>query len=213
LVTLKVMEGFSPQLLDALLTGRLDVAVRTNPPRAPALSLTPLISEPLMVFAPPGARTGARPFSLTELSRTPMVVTVGMRAIVDDQLASFGTTLRIEAEVDSVEAMRRLLVSGVGMTVMPVSTFHAEVRAGHLAAYPIERANLHRILVLARPLIEVRSAAIDQVERIVRSEMTALLDAGLFRLPGRAALPGRRSRRAQGGASNSRRQRGISSPA
>lgn len=214
MVTLKVMEGFSPQLLDALLTGRLDVAVMTNPPRAPALSLTPLISEPLVVFGPPGARSGARSFSLAELSRTPMVMTVGMRAIVDGQLASFGTGLRIEAEVDSVEAMRRLLVSGVGMTVMPVSTFHAEVRAGRLAAYPIERANLHRILVLARPLIEVRSAAIDQIERIVRSEMTALLDAGLFTLPGRTGVREGR-RRGPGSSASSRRQRrrAISSPA
>jgi LysR family nitrogen assimilation transcriptional regulator len=207
MVTLKVMEGFSPQLRDALLTGRLDVAVMTNPPRAPALSLTPLISEPLVVFGPPDARSRARPFSLAELSRTPMVMTVGMRAIVDSQLAGFGTALRIEAEVDSVEAMRRLLVSGVGTTVMPVSTFHAEVCAGRLGAWPIERANLHRILVLARPLTEVRSAAIDQIERIVRGEMTALLDAGQFRLPTRAAPSNRRNRTASAGSSLQRQRR------
>jgi LysR family nitrogen assimilation transcriptional regulator len=183
MITLKVMEGFSPQLRDALLTGRLDVAVMTNPPRSPALSLTPLISEPLVVFAPPGVRGASGSFSLAELSRTPMVVTVGLRAVIDEQLASIGTGLRVDVEIDSVEAIRRLLLAGVGMTLMPVSTFHAEVRAGALAAHPIDGVNLHRILVLAQPLAEVRSAAIDQIERIVRGEMTALLDAGLFRLP------------------------------
>jgi len=193
MIALKVVEGFSPQLLDALLAGRLDVAVMTNPPRTPALSLTPLISEPLVVFSPPGARESSKPFSLSELARTQIVVTVGLRAVIDEQLAAFGAALRVDAEVDSVEAIRRLLLSGVGTTIMPVSTLHAEVRAGQLAAHPIEGIDLHRILVLARPAAESR-AAVDQIERIVRREMSALADAGLFRLPA-ARRSSRRTRR------------------
>jgi LysR family nitrogen assimilation transcriptional regulator len=191
-VTLKLVEGFSPQLLDSLLAGRLDLALMTNPPRSPALALTPLISEPLLVISPPQAR-GTRPaYSLAELSRTPLILTVGIRAIVEEQLAAFGTALRIEAEVDSVEAIRRLLLSGVGTTIMPVSAFHAEIVARRVAAHPVEGANLHRILVLARQT-EGASAAVGEIERIVRGEMTALLQAGLFKLP--AAAAGRSSRR------------------
>src|SRR5438876_4857057 len=182
-VTLKMVEGFSPQLLDALLTGRLDLAVMTNPPRSPALALTPLISEPLVVIAPPGTRGTRAAFSLAEIACTPFIVTLGLRTLIEQQLASFGVLLRVEAEVDSVEAIRRLLVSGVGMSIMPVSAFHAEACAGHVVAYPIEDSNLHRILVLARPVAEARSAAIDEVEHIVRAEMESLLEAGLFRLP------------------------------
>jgi LysR family nitrogen assimilation transcriptional regulator len=191
-VTLKLVEGFSPQLLDSLLAGRLDLALMTNPPRSPALALTPLISEPLLVISPPQAR-GTRPaYSLAELSRTPLILTVGIRAIVEEQLAAFGTALRIEAEVDSVEAIRRLLLSGVGTTIMPVSAFHDEIVARRVAAHPVEGANLHRILVLARQ-IEVGSAAVGEIERIVRGEMTGLLQAGLFKLP--AAAAGRSSTR------------------
>jgi LysR family nitrogen assimilation transcriptional regulator len=180
-VTLKLVEGFSPQLLDSLLAGRLDLALMTNPPRSPALALTP-----------PQAR-GTRPaYSLAELSRTPLILTVGIRAIVEEQLAAFGAALRIEAEVDSVEAIRRLLLSGVGTTIMPVSAFHDEIVARRVAAHPVEGANLHRILVLARQ-IEVASAAVGAIERIVRGEMTGLLQAGLFKLP--AAGAGRSSTR------------------
>jgi len=183
LVSLRVMEGFGPQLLDALLTGRLDVAVMTNPPRSRALSLTPLFSEPLVVVAPPGARGAASPYSVVELSRTPIVVSAGMRAVIDEQLAGFGAQLKVEAEVDSVEAIRRLVVAGIGTTVMPVSAFHAELAAGSAVAYTVEDANLHRLLVLARPVAKTRSAAIDEIERIVRAGMTALHEEGLFRLP------------------------------
>jgi LysR family nitrogen assimilation transcriptional regulator len=182
-VTLKVIEGFSPQLLDALLTGRLDLAVMTNPPRTTALSLTPLCSEPLVVIAPPGARGTRHAFSLAELSRTPFIITIGLRTLVEQQLAAFGVGLKVEVEIDSVEAIRRLLVSGVGMTIMPVSAFHDEIRAGRVVAYPVEEANLHRILILARPVAEGRSAAIDEIEHIVRTEMADLVKAGFFRMP------------------------------
>src|SRR5215468_9839869 len=80
-VTLKVVEGFSPQLLDALLTGRLDLAVMTNPPRTNALALTPLCSEPLVVVSPPGVRGTRDAFSLAEVASTPFILTVGLRTL------------------------------------------------------------------------------------------------------------------------------------
>jgi len=182
-VTMKVVEGFSPQLLDSLLTGRLHIAVMTNPPRTTSIAMTPLCSEPLAVVSPPGARGTRRAFSLPELAATPFILTAGIRTLVEQQLAGFGVGLRVEAEVDSVEAIRRLLVSGVGMSIMPVSAFHDDIRAGRLAASPIEGANLHRILVLARPAAEARSAAIGEIEQIVRGEMARLLNGGVFRMP------------------------------
>src|SRR5438552_3309045 len=121
------------------------------------LALTPLCSEPLMVLSPPGARGTRHAFSLAELGATPLIITVGLRTLVEQQLAAFGVGLRVEAEVNSVEAIRRLLISGIGMTIMPVSAFHDEIRIGRLAAYPIEDANLHRILLRARSVAEARS--------------------------------------------------------
>jgi LysR family nitrogen assimilation transcriptional regulator len=182
-VTLKVSEGFSPQLLDALLAGRLHIAVMTNPPRTTSLALTPLCSEPLVVVAAPGARGTRHAFSMTELAATPFIMTVGIRTLVEQQLAAFGVGLTVEAEVDSVETIRRLLTSGVGMSIMPVSAFHEEIRAGRLTASPIEGANLHRLLILAHPAAESRSAAIGEIEHIVRAEMARLIEAGVFRMP------------------------------
>jgi LysR family transcriptional regulator, nitrogen assimilation regulatory protein len=211
-VTLKVVEGFSPQLLDALLTGRLDLALMTNPPRTTALTLTPLCSEPLVVLSPPGARGTRHAFSLAELCATPLIMTVGIRTLVEQQLAGFGGGLSVEAVVDSVEAIRRLLISGVGMTIMPVSAFHDEIRTGKLVAYPIEEANLHRILILARPVAEGRSAAIDEIEHIVRGEMAALIQAGIFRMPAANAIVlSHRPAVAKASAPKRRAPRGVSS--
>ena len=210
-VTLKVVEGFSPQLLDALLTGRLDLALMTNPPRTTALTLTPLCSEPLVVLSPPGARGTRHAFSLAELCGTPLIMTVGICTLVEQQLAGFGGGLRVEAVVDSVEAIRRLLISGVGMTIMPVSAFHDEIRTGQLVAYPIEEANLHRILILARPVAEGRSAAIDEIEHIVRGEMAGLIQAGFFRMPANTMALSRRPAVAKASAFKRRAPRGARS--
>ncbi|MGE5640974.1 MAG: LysR family transcriptional regulator, partial [Clostridia bacterium] len=182
-VTLKLVEGFSPQLLDALLAGRLDLAVMTNPPRSPRVALTPLLSEPIVVVAAPQARGTRLAYSLAELSRLPLIVSAGIRVLVEEQLAPFGAQLLVETEADSIEAIRRVLLAGEGATLMPVSTFHSEIAARRLAAYPVEQANLHRILVLARMAGELRSAALAEMERIVRGEMARLADAGLFKLP------------------------------
>src|SRR5258706_9201349 len=174
-----------------------------NPPRTTALALTPLCSEPLVVLSPPGARGTRHAFSLAELCGTPIIVTVGLRTLVEQQLAAFGVGLRVEAEVDSVEAIRRLLISGIGMTIMPVSAFHDDIVAGRLVAHPVEGANLHRFLILAHPAAEAKSAAIGEIERIVRAEMSRLLEAGVFRMPaGDWIHGGRRPAAATGGQSD-----------
>ena len=54
--------------------------------------------------------------------------------------------------------------------------------ARRLQAHPVEDANLHRILVLARAAHEP-SAAEAAVERIVRGEMNRLTETGLFKPP------------------------------
>src|SRR5258708_26169583 len=108
-----------------------------TPPRTTALALTPLCSEPLMVLSPPGARGTRHAFSLAELCATPFIITVGLRTLVEQQLAAFGVALRVEAAADSVEAIRRLLISGIGMPIMPVSAVYYGSRTAHLDASPI----------------------------------------------------------------------------
>jgi len=89
----------------------------------------------------------------------------------------------VEVEIDSVEAIRQLLLRGAGVTVMPVSAFHEDIRAGRIAAFRVADANLHRMLFLASPAERRRSAAAEEVSQIVTAETNALYDQGLFGLP------------------------------
>jgi len=182
-VALKIAEHFSNLLFDGLLTGRIDVALLTNPSATRALRLTPLISEPIVVLAAPQPKDSRRFYTLAELSKTPVLVTEAIRTIVDDQIGRYGARLNVEFEVNAVEAIGQLLLRGVGPAVMPVSTFHSEIAAGSLLAFPIADVNVHRTLMLAHPVERRLSAATEEVSQIVTSEMNALADAGVFGLP------------------------------
>ena len=188
-IALKVVEGFSIQLYDALLAGRVDVGLLTNPAPSRALKLTPLISEPIVVLAPPQARGTRRFYTLPELAKTPVISTEAIRSIVDEQVSRYGARLNIEAEIDAVEAIRRLLLRGIGPAVMPVSTFHDDIRAGTIAAFPIADTNVHRILMLVQPAERKPSAASEEIAHILTAETNALSDAGLFSLPPGGAPP------------------------
>jgi len=184
-VALKIVEHFSTLLFDGLLTGQVDVALLTNPSTTRALRLTPLISEPIVVLSAPQPRDARRFYTLAELSKTPVIVTDAIRAIVDDQIGRYGARLHVEFEVNAVEAIGRLLQRGVGPAVMPVSTFHADIAAGRIVAFPIADVNVHRTLMLAHLAEKPASAATDEVSQIVTAEMSALYDRGVFSLPAR----------------------------
>lgn len=186
-ISLKIVEGFSTQLYDALLTGRVDVAVLTNPVPSRTLRLTPLFSEPLVVLSPPLPRGSRRFFTLPELSKTPVIISQAIRSIVDEQISRYGVQLLVEAEIDAVEAVRRLLLRGIGPAVMPISTFHDDIKAGRIAAFQIADANVHRILMLAQQAERRPSAAVEEISQIVTAEMNALFDQGLFNLPSASA--------------------------
>jgi LysR family transcriptional regulator, nitrogen assimilation regulatory protein len=182
-VTLKIVEYFSTLLFDGLLTGRIDVALLTNPSATRMLRLNPLLAEPIVVLAAREPRDGRRFYTLAELSRTPVMVTEAIRAIVDDQIGRYGARLNVEFEVNAVEAIGRLLLRGVGPAVMPVSTFHADIAAGRIVAFPIADVNVHRNLMLAHPAERRLSAATEEVSQIVTGEVSTLFDGGVFNLP------------------------------
>jgi LysR family transcriptional regulator, nitrogen assimilation regulatory protein len=186
-ISLKVVDGFSNQLYDWLQAGRADIAVLTNPVNSRSVKVTPLISEPIVVFAKAQVRAAKRFFTVTELARTPLVSTEAIRIIADEQLQRHRVRINVEAEIDAVEAIRRLVLRGTSIALMPVSTFHEDVAAGNITAAPVADANIHRILTLGQQAERRPSAAIDEVVQIMAAEVRSLADEGVFSLPGNTA--------------------------
>ncbi len=180
LIELKIANLASPAMFDAVLANRLDLALISNPPAHAALQLTPVLSEPIVVLAPPQPR-GMRAFYTTrELMQSRIIITTHIRAIVEEQLRPRGTRLPVASEIDSIEAIRRLLLRGIGPTLMPASTFHADIQAGRIAAWPVKDANLYRILTLVTLGNAEPPPAVRTVARVLRSEIERMAETGVF---------------------------------
>jgi LysR family nitrogen assimilation transcriptional regulator len=178
-LSLKIIEGPSALLHEALVSGRIQAAVLNNPPASGSIEVVPLISELMVVFSP-SQRGSVRGFyTLAELAQTPLVMTSGIRAMVDDQIAARGKRLNVEFEIDSVEAIRQILLNGAGTTVLPVSALRDNVIRGDVSAYPIADINLHRMLAVAF-LRSGLTASVQAVINATQSEMNALAAAGIF---------------------------------
>lgn len=186
-INLKVVEGFSSMIFDPLLAGRIDIAVLTNPPRTAGLRLELAVSEEVVMVTAPGARGIQSFYTVEELCRTPLLVTSGFRVVVDDQLRKMGKQLSPGTEVDSVEAIRRMVIKGNAVTIMPVSTFQDDIIAGRLDAFHIADVNLHRLLVIASPPESRATPATGKVVDILAQLLTSMSEQALFRLTPRSA--------------------------
>ena len=151
----------SRTLLVELERGALDLVVCVEPPAPIAgIDMIPLLSEPLVVYAPPGVEIGPPstwgPWVLFPAdSHT--------RGAVAAALAARGAPIEIAAESHQPDVLREMVLLGLGWTVLPRSQ-------GELgAADPIVGEQLlTRRLVLARRHSAVADPAVDELGRGLR---------------------------------------------
>jgi DNA-binding transcriptional LysR family regulator len=109
----------SRTLLGALQSGRLDLAVCVEPPEpVPGVDTVGLLSEPLVVFGPPGVTIGA------PASWGPWVLFPGeshTRRLVTDRLRELGAPIEVAAESHQPDVLREMVLLGLGWTVLPRS--------------------------------------------------------------------------------------------
>lgn len=187
-VHLRVREAFTPILLDELEHGLIDVAVVTNPETERSLAMHPLLGEPFALVTP--AARGFKPVvPLSQLRRTPLLITSLHRRIVERQLASMGGRLNIHAEIDSVDSIRELVLQGRWSTIMPVSVFKDPRIAAAVTLSEISGVQLNRLLVLATRLDRQESAGMAIVRQLVQGEFARLSRQGIFGFPSPSERP------------------------
>ncbi|WP_439497478.1 LysR family transcriptional regulator [Bosea sp. (in: a-proteobacteria)] len=183
-VKLRIAEAFSRHLQSDVADGRLDVALLTNPPQARGLRLTPVFTEPVVVVMPMQSRGAVPVITADEIARLPVILTRGIRTFVEEQLASHGVSLSVEMEVDSVEAIRKLLLERfAAASLMPISAFREDIDAGRLLAVPVGGINLSRTIVMAH-LVGEMTPAVAAVSGLLRAEIERLAERGVFSVGG-----------------------------
>ena len=179
-VTLKIAEQFTRHMIGDMLNGQYDIALLTNPPPSRSFAMVPVLTEPLVVVTGPQRRGIAPALSLDELANTPLLITEGFHALAEDQLACHGIALRIAVEIDAIEAIRRMVIAGLGSSILPVSSVKEDVEAGRMSAASVAGVELTRSLVLVTMGEERSSPAVRAVSGLILAEMEALAQRGMF---------------------------------
>ncbi len=161
----------SGELLRRLQTGELDLVVCVEPP-SPIIGVETvgLLSEPLVVYAPPGSEIGAPatwgPWVLFPTgSHT--------RRAIAERLGELGAPIEIAAESHQPVVLLEMVRLGLGWTVLPRSQGSQGSRAGGSVEgddVTVGERILDRRLVLARRDNSLLDPAVDELARRLRRD-------------------------------------------
>ncbi|MCG8274573.1 LysR substrate-binding domain-containing protein [Aquamicrobium sp. NLF2-7] len=150
-ITLKIIENHSGFLSEWILAGRLDMGVLFDIDPASPFDLKPLMEEHLYFVAAPGSFIdGRESIELNEISGTPLILTGashGLRHAIDRH--ENGIAFDVKTEIDSLVAIKQLVASGYGHSILPWGAIQGECAAGVLHAVRIEKPKIKRKVYLA----------------------------------------------------------------
>jgi len=152
-ITLKVSENHSGYLSEWLGSGHIDLAILFDVDESAAFDLTYMLTETLyFVTAPSGPASGIDHIDLGALDNLPLVVTGqahGLRQVLDRQEGKNKLRLNVKTEMDSLNAIKKLVATGYGHSVLPWCAVQEECRKGVLCAAEIRSPALSRRVYLA----------------------------------------------------------------
>jgi len=190
---LVLQENFTAKLLDMLRAGELDCAIMAEPFPDHGLAVAPLYDEPFMVAVPSGHPLAQRAhIAADELKQETMLLLGTGHCFRDHVLevcpeyarfSSDAEGIRKSFEGSSLETIRYMVASGMGITVVPQLAVSAHDRADggvHVAYVPFEAPVPSRRVVLAWRRSFTRYEAI----AALRNAVVACKLAGVARLTG-----------------------------
>lgn len=149
--TVTVVEGLSIRLREWLVAGRVDLALLFDPPPSPQLQQENLLREPLVLISVQALPQRLR---LAEVAQRPLVMPSGpnaLRQLLEQHTRPRGLSLKVVAEVDSVQTVLSLVARGVADTVLPLSATRAWTYPQALNVAAIHNPAMRNQLVLAIP--------------------------------------------------------------
>lgn len=177
--TISISEGLSVALQEALINGRLDIAVLYNAVPGSEIEVTPLLEEELLLVRkrPPGLPEDPPPgpISLKEVAQLPLVIPTRPNAIrmhIESEMANIGCRLNIALEIDGVSAILDLVADGAGCAVLSRNAVLNSIRPSAFATQTIQDPVLRTKVALAtsslRPATLTQQTTLGLIRQTVR---------------------------------------------
>jgi len=141
-VELHVRSGRTREILQLLLDQQIDLGLVTSPVRHRTVETIPLYRDrmvvvaradhPLAEAASPVDAAALGPHRLNLFERGS-----GFRTYLEEVFESKGQLLHPDMELDSIEAIKEMVLAGLGISVVPEVTVRNELAAGTLVSLPL----------------------------------------------------------------------------
>jgi len=163
-VTVEATEG----IVAGLIARRFDLGLISLPVRNDALRIIPLYEEELLVVRPSAVRVHGHHVGMVrtqELEGVPFVLfptQSNMRTLIDRFLDGLGLHPRVIMEASDTEAIKRLVESGFGYSILPEYALKESSKFFHtlrISGHPLVRRQALAIPTLARPRALTESVA------------------------------------------------------
>jgi len=181
--SLSISEGLSTANQEALMTGRLDIALLYNASPSPGIELTPLLEEPLFLVErqacpeprPRGAKPSARPkpIALRDVAQVPLIIPSrpnAIRMLVETEMAALMCRPQVVLEIDGVPAILDLVEDGAGSAILSRNAVATSGRPAAFVCRPITGPALKSRLAMAmssqRPATLTQKAMLELIRQL-----------------------------------------------
>jgi LysR family hydrogen peroxide-inducible transcriptional activator len=175
---LVLQENFTVRLIELLRQGELDAAIMALPIPDHGLMVQPLYDEPFVVALPKHHRWASRSSITAKELKSETMLLLGNGHCFRDQVlevcpemsrySSSGDGIAHTFEGSSLETIRHMVASGIGITVLPqASVPDMEAKNGMLRFIPFKQPVPSRRVVIAWRKSFTRSLAIEAVRQAV----------------------------------------------
>ncbi len=158
-IELSLRTGLSARVRELVQSGAVDIGLATTEGEPTQLEGA-LLSESLGAYetvltVPPGHALAVQPSAtVSELAGEPLLAMAegtNLRTYAEHVLADAGVAASVTMELDSVEAIKRMVEAGLGISLLPRVAVASEVAAGRLVALTLTGVPLpERHIVLLR---------------------------------------------------------------
>jgi LysR family transcriptional regulator, low CO2-responsive transcriptional regulator len=149
----------------SLLAGEVDLVIAGRPPEVEGLVAEPFLANPLVVVASPEhALVGQSQITLARLAEEVFLQREegsGTRAAVEEVFEIAGMPLKVGMVLGHVEAIKRAVAAGLGVSVLSALAVKREVQYRTLAILDVEQFPIKRRWYIARLAERPLTASVD----------------------------------------------------
>jgi LysR family nitrogen assimilation transcriptional regulator len=175
----EVRESISEQLVRAVLTDQIDIAIASTIAPIPHISSEVLFKERIWLFGPPKTRMAKR-VSLGFLSGVPLLVARrgnATRDLIERRMAEARLRPHVLVETDSTQLNEQLVTASAGYVVAPYSSLRDKLKAKLVSGAPIENLTIERALIRRKDRPPTR--AVQEFLTLLRPEIARAAKAGI----------------------------------